>query len=1296
MFRPKTSEITSDDLNEVEGDWSVTGSHAQEIARSALRQKPLVDRVISTDLGWPSITWNQQEFMYGTPGELDTRWDATFNNQTVTSPQGYRTSNTFLDIQTESGESQYHTQLAGGPAGTTYWPDNVDNSTGWTLQFRIQVLSDETGGDPKNNHSLVVDDGVHRERLFFATDGIYFENETGLYLSADMSTKPREVRLGALEDDFYLLLDDDRGIAGVNRFTGDSAGAELGFGTTGAVESLRTEWDYLHQFHGGVWGDTRPDVARVYETEELFATSPSYSPARPVSGWLTAYIHTSGTLAGGTTRVIPQYRSSLTSNVWQSATAATVDTIGQFSVDLSSIPVAGDETDQLRFKIGQVSTTGAGEAPRVEKVTVLTKFDQTGLRLHPDWGHTAGGNTIIIDLDMMSSYYFGQRPLSDQIELSDDPPSAHRLMYVPCNEDIVDVLNDETGSTTDIGYRPGLYTGAAYNIEYDDIHTAWDDNISTADESGSYGTWFGGCTPVGNPVLQRAEMYLHGGEIIDAQYAVGETGSGFSLEGPYNASVSHAYSGDDVLAGFHLQVEYGAIEVTHGTESHVFYSHDYKDSTWVALRPDDLNTADVSFMPYETGAAWRVGRPATYEYTRGTASIAVNHDETGAGWGAEGYFTAYEFGSDLAFCGSLSGNDGFEIGLDYGGFPYGILGDGASTDRVDGSWPVLQGVRHHYALNYKPYSDHDRLQLLVDGRVCAEKVTTLSTATSPATMSFGPIAGQFEEFATQSIAYDAADLSLRRGFTTPLMDSERDVPSDESNKAILRFERTNGAIVDDSGRANHAYTPLDGRSGIYRGVYVGNRRATSFWTNGAIRVLHTPDFTQSLPQSIYVRGRFWNYNTTQVLYSKWNSAGTVGWKVEILSDGTVRVTVEDGSTHTLTSSKAIADAEIRTLYAAVETSGITINIDGEEITSSVAISSLAAATEDAEIGRTCNSYLDTFVIRAGTVSSETLADWRDQTSVTRTVIDKVYVDDELVDPSRIFDVSPYRKYVLMPPHADGEVSVKVVIEQRSPGVPLVSPIPYTYTGGYTRTTSTGTSPVFYTKSPFRIVSQVPKDGVAMAFYQGPDIDVRRNVTMTDLSYKAAENLSTYFGGEFNTHSPIVSGSTATYQAQIDTADIRISNRAVMKRETAEPYPLYYKYLVGRKRYYVTNPNAITEEDIDLIRNSISVTFPDGAVAKQEEFPWDLEISKLDAYGNTLPANIFSVVIFSHYQYLQGTTLFVQYDSVDSLHSFTRHSARREVLNAVPIFEATDGTVGAGQYKMTLEDDGTYSLEVYNA
>jgi hypothetical protein len=259
--------------------------------------------------------------------------------------------------------------------------------------------------------------------------------------------------------------------------------------------------------------------------------------------------------------------------------------------------------------------------------------------------------------------------------------------------------------------------------------------------------------------------------------------------------------------------------------------------------------------------------------------------------------------------------------------------------------------------------------------------------------------------------------------------------------------------------------------------------------------------------------------------------------------------------------------------------------------------------------------------------------------------------------------------------------------------------PFYYTDTYSRKVDPVTivGQVCDTKSPFRIGNRVPDGGVNLALIHSPSMSVPGNVSFHDLSAEEIANIAFYNQGDFAVQGPEITGTNSGeffYPPSIDTEEIRISNRSVMRKNFKQPKPLFYMHLIGRGRFYVYNPDAQGNTDADLIRQNLRIETYEGVEVALEDFGWDIEVQTVDYFNNLLPSNHFSVILYCE-RIPHGQTFFVVYDGADARQGYLRDLGRREAINPVPIFTKipSSDTIDDFEYSMDLDTGGSYSLRI---
>lgn len=292
-----------------------------------------------------------------------------------------------------------------------------------------------------------------------------------------------------------------------------------------------------------------------------------------------------------------------------------------------------------------------------------------------------------------------------------------------------------------------------------------------------------------------------------------------------------------------------------------------------------------------------------------------------------------------------------------------------------------------------------------------------------------------------------------------------------------------------------------------------------------------------------------------------------------------------------------------------------------------------------------------------------------------------------------------------------------------------------------------------TDSPIRLGTQVPRNAINLARYSSPSHTVPSSVATIDLSDSNVNNLISYRNGEYlvgkgsyfttslvsgyqNINSGIYSGMLdVTISGQVVSADINITNHIISDINFDQGYPAYYYYLVGRGNKAVqslgtyahytgqlldTSTGSTPENyiaNLERIKNSISVKNRKGEIIDKQTYPYDVVISpysvetlsqllrsgqsvNLDNVGtsltgNMLPTNIFSVILLTHYNRIEGESIFVHYDAYD-LSTRTITPGHKEIINPLPIFRERHPSEEpkAGVFDLNLNVNGYYDLNLY--
>jgi len=201
----------------------------------------------------------------------------------------------------------------------------------------------------------------------------------------------------------------------------------------------------------------------------------------------------------------------------------------------------------------------------------------------------------------------------------------------------------------------------------------------------------------------------------------------------------------------------------------------------------------------------------------------------------------------------------------------------------------------------------------------------------------------------------------------------------------------------------------------------------------------------------------------------------------------------------------------------------------------------------------------------------------------------------------------------------------------------------------------------------RYVGRVPDHAVNIAYAESKQLVPPENVSLLDMSYLRAENLSSYVGGEFDVD---LLGTN-----RVDTDEFALSPRSVLSPNVKTPTPLFYKYVIGRGVYGV-EASVSTPANLELARLEIrkQLQILDRFNNKIVGPAWDIEVTGINANG------WYTVVLYLERRQNADETFKVRYQarrlSDDaSLPNFI------EVINAVPILAL--GT----DYSIQLFSDG---------
>lgn len=290
-------------------------------------------------------------------------------------------------------------------------------------------------------------------------------------------------------------------------------------------------------------------------------------------------------------------------------------------------------------------------------------------------------------------------------------------------------------------------------------------------------------------------------------------------------------------------------------------------------------------------------------------------------------------------------------------------------------------------------------------------------------------------------------------------------------------------------------------------------------------------------------------------------------------------------------------------------------------------------------------------------------------------------------------------------------------------------------------------------SPIRFGSQVPENGINIAKYSIPAATVPASISTVDLSSRNENNLVTYRDGNYSVSHPYGVGyssltgynniNLAQYSGRSDwiisgqviSADVDVSTYSICDQNLNTSYDAYYYYLVGRGTKGVkiidayphytgdlltTSTGTVTNNyisNIELIKNSIQLKDSKGNVLDFDTFPYSIITSAytpdslltainsglsvgLDNIGTyqdslILDDTVFSIILLTNKNRIDGTTVFVHYPGVNLSTNEYLPSAK-EIVNPQPIYRERHVTEapGFGKFDLTLGSLGYYDIKIY--
>lgn len=322
----------------------------------------------------------------------------------------------------------------------SYWPTNVNNSTGWTTEFRIHVPDDGTS-------QMIFDDGhihvgVHIDRMGILLETSAVNSGGTRVLNVPWEEGFQKVRIGAKGNGLFFLSEGGQGYAYTSHLEAIPSIAKdlkIGFlGTT--VGSLLI--DYFHQSHMGVFLDVEDDIYYNVSTAQQTTYTPPLHHARRVGSFRSVVVSTVGPYTGGTAKVRPQYKNTSNPTWTNFGSIITMENEVQ-EIQLSSVPVDSDGSDQIRFALMQTAYETSSRPPSFELLSVNTDFDSLSeFKMVPDHGDSKGGNNV--RLIALNGNVFNSTPT---VYVSGVAVSSSNVLYVNSGE--IRVSNWPSGTAGD-------------------------------------------------------------------------------------------------------------------------------------------------------------------------------------------------------------------------------------------------------------------------------------------------------------------------------------------------------------------------------------------------------------------------------------------------------------------------------------------------------------------------------------------------------------------------------------------------------------------------------------------------------------------------------------------------------------------------------------------------------------------------------------------------------------------------------------------------------------------------------
>lgn len=1336
MFLPANSQFSTEEFLEANTSGFVFSDATQiGLVGTTIRLLSQSSNTGYSVGGWVTPPWTNQNDLSPPSGNLEA--DFIVNTSVGFLNPMYANVTPLLSFETKNTSEYFHIT-------ETSQFNSANNTTGYTLETRIQVITTDTSS-VKSGHGILIDDTTKKIEFYFVDSGIGIRGTTD-FISTDLQTAPQKIRLGFKQDDYYVLLENGQSFAGINKFTGSGGGTkkiQIGaFNTssnTVSPETIgKTLIDYIYQSTTGLYLDEDSILDNVYSTSEQTATTPEYAPLFGLTEYEALYVVSEIETGNGATSIKAQYKSSIDTGWTDYGSFVNITSVPNQQILLSTIPTVGDGSDKLRFQIRQISTDGSAEPPRLDRISIKSSSDQNRLMLEPTWGTTDGGNTIAVKLQPSNALKRERSVNSNTLHLfhfnsgsyaTDSATGTIATFAGAIQSGVVGQFNEAvqigTSSVT-------VTTNATSALD------SFIDITGYVDPDGNTGNAYAvGNIANGFDIIVNSNNiieYMSGNHTVNiaagtltGESKIAQVVKSYSLDSSDGFYISNLTSNIDgnKLIKFYLEVKHGGVQIIHndGTldNRHYFANFDYQSPKEIALVVtgfDNGNTNKISFMSnhqiVSDHTEFSVSDIRMEDFSTGKITYLPDSRYNFTGDFSIDFYTkplAYNLTHEKT---ELLAGGNIEISLTNKGYLQVVLPLHTGTS----SKIVPLNTYSLISLSRK----NDVVNIGVDGEVCSTFLYNNNIDVSEESISLANNANNIsmDEFRFRNSSELPSEYAQSVGITTPKFNSVYELPlytgagttGDWRSLALMHFNEVEGPIVNDTENITGAATQaimshtrrdltLRGESGVIGNAIRFVRKYNNFTGEryGGVNLPYNTGWQSNsgVARSIFLKiGGYTNPQRKSSVVSLLDSAdGTnqYGFDIGINTSGYLYVDLYTGTmtatshintsaylgTNIFTPIMVGIDPENTSVYSMVGTGYSSSQLDVE-------FSGYSQGMQRGlEIGYSLVGSIDEFTVIDGLLDTSTYNNWRQLDMVKSNQELDIYVGGNKLSYDRVLPVHPKLAYVVMPEETASDKHFYVDFGSYK----VSSHKPYKYTNAFDRIVmSSGIAAVACTtKSPFRILDTVPDGSVNLALINTPDLSAENNVSFIDLSDKEVTNISNHLHGQFSLRDYTITGSQIYYSGQIDTDDIVISNRSVVGKQSNTPHPLFYKYLVGRGRYYLNRP-GVEASDLTAIRSSITLLDEVGTELFDKDYPYDIEVSTVDYNNVALPSGNFALVLYTNKLFLQDRSTLIKYNASDSVNQYKLVPGKIEVINPTPIFK-----IGTGQdtYSVQINSSGVYDL-----